>query len=434
MPPYSAFRHRNYRLYAGTYAAVMGGQMTGIAMGWELYARTHSATALGAVGLIEALPIVLLSIPAGHFADQHNRKRISLWMLSLVATAMLSLGLVSLLHDAVPLWNGVAWINGALAWMASLFGETGVSFSDTAVPWYFVLLLFAAIGSSGLSPARTSMMTTLVPAEDLPNALTWNSSMFHAAVVIGPLLGGLVISLTGVAYTAYFIDAALCLVSIGFTASIRYAHTVREKTKLSLHALGAGLRFVRSNDIVFAALTLDMFAVLLGGATALLPVFARDILHVGADGLGWMRAAPAIGASITGLAIAHLPPMQRAGRNLVIAVIGFGAATVVFGLSHVFWLSLAMLFLTGVFDNVSVVIRHTLVQTQTPEEMRGRVSAVNYVFIGASNELGAVESGFTAAIFGPLVSVVAGGVGAIGTVIVTMLVWPALRKYGKLTG
>jgi MFS family permease len=432
MPAYSAFTHRNYRLYAATYVAVIGGQMTGIAIGWELYARTHSATALGVVGLIEALPIMLLSIPAGHFADQHDRKRIALGALAVVAITMAALGVVSYMHDSLTLWSGVAWINGVLGWAAALFGESHVIFTDPAVPWFFVLLLIAAVGSAAHAPARTAMMTTLVPASDLPNALTWNSSMFHTAVVVGPLFGGALIALTGTSYSVFFVDAVLCVVALGFTALIHYTHPVRERTKLSFHALGAGLRFVRSTEMVFAALTLDMFAVLLGGATALLPMFAKDILHVGADGLGWLRAAPAIGASITGFAIAHMPPFRRAGRTLLIAVIGFGLATIGFGISTAFCLSLTMLFLTGVFDNVSVVIRHTLVQTKTPEEMRGRVSAVNYVFIGASNELGAVESGFTAAIFGPMISVVAGGVGTIVTVLVTMLVWPALRKYGKL--
>jgi hypothetical protein len=200
-----------------------------------------------------------------------------------------------------------------------------------------------------------------------------------------------------------------------------------------LRELFSGIRFVRSTEMILATITLDLFAVLLGGATALLPIFASEILHCGPIGLGWLRAAPALGSVAMGLAIAHMPPMQQAGKTLIRAVAGFGAATIVFGLSKSFWLSMSMLFLTGAFDNVSVVVRHTLVQLLTPDAMRGRVSAVNNVFIGSSNELGAFESGMTAAWFSPVISVVGGGVGTILVVAVAAMIWPSLWKLGSFS-
>jgi MFS family permease len=206
----------------------------------------------------------------------------------------------------------------------------------------------------------------------------------------------------------------------------------RIKEPATLKTLLAGIHFVTRNQIILATISLDLFAVLLGGATYLLPIYATSILHVGAVGFGWLRAAPAFGAFLMGMFIAHLPPMKKAGRTLLWAVAGFGIATIIFGLSTSFWLSLVMLFLTGAFDNISVVVRHTLVQVLTPDDMRGRVSAVNNVFIGASNELGGWESGLTAQIFGPKVSVVGGGIGTILVVLATAVIWPAVRRFGSL--
>jgi MFS family permease len=199
-----------------------------------------------------------------------------------------------------------------------------------------------------------------------------------------------------------------------------------------LHALGAGIRFVWRTKIILATITLDLFAVLLGGATFLLPAVVTDILHVGSVGFGLLRAAPAVGACLMAVLVAHRPPMKHAGRAMLWAVAGFGAATIVFGLSRNYWLSVAMLFLTGAFDNISVLVRHTLVQVLTPDEMRGRVSAVNNVFIGSSNELGGLESGVTAAIFGTVTSIVGGGIGTIVVVILTALIWPQVRRFGSL--
>jgi hypothetical protein len=246
------------------------------------------------------------------------------------------------------------------------------------------------------------------------------------------MLGGAICAITDTYAIVYVADAVLCLVCLGLTTGIIYRHEVREHEEVTLRTLAAGVRFVRDTKIILATITLDLFAVLLGGATALLPMFAKDILHVGAAGFGWLRAAPPIGAVAMSFVIAHRKPMSQAGKALLMAVIGFGAATITFGLSQSFWLSLLMLLLAGAFDQISVVVRHTLVQVMTPDGLRGRVSAVNSVFIGASNELGAFESGMTAAIFGPVISVVGGGIGTIIVVLVVMVVWPEIRKFGAL--
>ncbi len=231
------------------------------------------------------------------------------------------------------------------------------------------------------------------------------------------------------AYIVSAIFAAIFAVSLG---SVRMRGQAPAREPATLKSLAAGVRFVFRTKIILATITLDLFAVLLGGATYLLPIYAKDILHVGAVGFGWMRAVPAIGALLMGLVIAHLPPMKRAGRAMLWAVGGFGAATIVFGLSRSYWLSLAMLFLTGALDNISVLVRHTLVQVLTPDSMRGRVSAVNNIFIGASNELGGFESGLTAKLFGTVTSVVAGGIGTIVVVLATAGIWPQVRKFGSL--
>src|SRR4030095_2275114 len=228
------------------------------------------------------------------------------------------------------------------------------------------------------------------------------------------------------------LDALCGLTFITFLLPIQSRQEPPERRKRPLEELFAGIEFVWKKKVILATLTLDLFAVLLGGAIALLPIFADHILHVGAVGLGWLRAAPSLGALAMAFALAHLPPMRRAGVTLLWAVAGFGAATVVFGLSRSFWLSMAMLALTGALDNISVVVRHTLVQLLTPDTMRGRVSAVNNIFIGSSNELGAFESGITAALFGPIISVVGGGLGTIAVVIATALRWPEVRRIGSL--
>jgi MFS family permease len=387
--------------------------MLQVALGWELYERTHSALALGLVGLATALPVIILALPAGDLADRMNRKRILVW--SQVGFIIDSIALAALSY-----WQGpIALV-------------------------YVVILVRGAIQAFN-NPARQAMLPQLVPAGVFGNAVTWASSGFQVAAVVGPGIGGIVIAIEGGATAAYIISTLLTAVYLWALIEIRggtvpaaadseegAAFAARSREKMTLASLAAGMRYVRDTKEILAAITLDLFAVLLGGATALLPIFAKDILHVGPEGLGWLRAAPSVGALMVAVLIAHRPPMRRAGPTLLLAVAGFGAATIVFGLSRSFLLSMVMLFLLGGLDGISMIIRSTLVQLRTPDEMRGRVSAVNSVFIDMSNELGGFESGALAALVGPVTAVVAGGVGTIVVVSAVALAWPELRRLETL--
>ncbi|MDP6041396.1 MAG: MFS transporter [Candidatus Latescibacteria bacterium] len=400
--PYEAFRVKAFRLYAlGWFASLVGTQIQGAAIGWEMYARTGQALALGLVGLAIALPTMILALPAGYLADRYNRRTVM--MLSMAGTTLTSLGLAVL-----------SWKKGPIGVM------------------YALLVVDAAVTVLG-SPARRSIIPQLVPREIFPNAVVWTMSMMQTAWMVGPALGGLI--------AAYYVPAAY-LVSAGCTgwfllvlSQLHVPPVEREEGAEQVSAfrnLMGGLVFLKENRLLLSVMALDMFAVLLGGAVYLLPIYATDILNVGSEGYGILRAAPAVGALVMALTIAHLPPMKRAGRNLLLTVAGFGVATIVFGLSENFWLSFVMLVLTGAFDNVSMVIRHTLVQLITPDSMRGRVSAVNGVFVSASNELGGAESGGVAALYGPVFSVVSGGIGTLVVVGVTAVISPKLRKVGTL--
>jgi MFS family permease len=388
-------------------AGVIGWQILQVALGWELYERTHSALALGLVGLSTALPVVILALPAGHLADVIDRRRILIW--AQVAFIVTGLGLA-----AVSYWRGPVWL-------------------------VYVILVARGAGQAYNNPARQALLPQLVPPELFGNAVTWGSSAFQIASVVGPGLGGIIIAIERGATGAYLISTFLLAVSLWTLIEIRGGGAPSEsaqakpREKMTLQSVVAGMRFVRDSKVILAAITLDLFAVLLGGATALLPIFAKDILHVGPDGLGWLRAAPSVGALIVALAIAHRPLLTRTGALLLFSVAGFGVATIVFGLSRSFWLSLMMLFLLGALDGVSMIIRSTLVQMRTPDEMRGRVSAVNSVFIDMSNELGGFESGALAALVGPVTAVVAGGVGTLIVVGSVALAWPELRVLGPLT-
>jgi len=294
---------------------------------------------------------------------------------------------------------------------------------------YLFIVSTAVVTAIGW-PARSALMPQIIPAAAFSNATMWSSSAFQTAMVVGPAIGGalLIFSLPA----AYLVDAGCSFVCVAMMAMLRVRLPARPREPATLQTLLAGVRFVWRAKPILATITLDLFAVLLGGAVYLLPIFATEILHVGSVGFGWLRAAPALGAVMMGLVLAHRPPMRHAGKAMLWAVAGFGAATIIFGLSRNFWLSLAMLFLTGAFDNISVVVRHSLVQMLTPDAMRGRVSAVNNIFIGASNELGGFESGMTAALLGPVVSVVAGGVGTILVVLGIGWLWPQVRRVGTL--
>ena len=431
--PYAAFRFSGFSFYTtGNLISVIGRLMFIVAVEWEMYARTHSATALGLVGLVIALPVVILSLPAGHVADRFPRKRIVLVSQALSAVCSLALAFVSLNHLRIPDWGILRTGNHVLYSVASVFERhTYFHFDDLSIPLIYFILLISATGRTFGWAARSSYFPQLVPRDVFANAVTWNSSVFQIGSVIGPAVGGMLIVRAGFPFI-YAVDAACALSFFFLVLPIRSSDRGSSTERNAWRSLKEGLRFMMSKQVVLATITLDMFAVFLGGATALLPIFADQILHCGPIGLGWMRAAPGIGAFIMALLIAYLPPMKNAGKTLLWCVTGFGMATIIFGLSRSLWVSLAMLFLTGVFDSVSVVIRHTLLQLVTPDTMRGRISAVNNIFIGTSNELGALESGLTAALFGPILSVVGGGIGTVLVVLGVCWKWPEIRKIGPL--
>jgi MFS family permease len=429
---YAAFRSPSYRAYAlSGLISILGRQMMGMALAYEIYERTHSKTALGLVGLMGALPIILLSIPAGIAADRFSRKGILLITQAVAVLTSIGLAALAYEHVAVP---SIGWLGActqALYSVAGWFGEGQEVFFEPAMPVMYLLLFINGIARAFGWAARSALFPSLVPRSALSNAVMWNSSTFELTCVVGPGLGGLAIAAFGVP-VVYAIDAACGLAGLAILLPI---HVPPPASASHLHPwrdLFTGLRFVYGNKIILGAVTLDMFAVLLGGATALLPAFAKEILGVGAVGLGWLRAAPSFGAVLMAFALAHRPPIQRAGHAMLLAVAGFGAATIVFGLSTNYALSFIALAITGACDNISVVVRHTLVQLLTPDAMRGRVSAVNNIFIGSSNELGALESGLTGAWFGLVRSVVGGGIGTILVVLGIVRKWPELLRTGPL--
>ena len=399
--PYAAFRLSSFRRYFTAHTIlIMGWQMQKVAVGWEIYERTDSALHLGYVGLVQFAPMALLAIFAGHVTDTYNRKHILLAAVALNSVAAVGLA-----------WN-------------SAYGTANLT---------YVFLLLGGCARGFQMPARRSFLPRIVPRDTFPNAVSWHSSGFELATMGGPALAGLMLAISdGQALPIYLINAAGLLSFLALVGGIPYLHKKVEDATMSVESVMAGFRFIRRSPVVFAAITLDMLGVMLGGAVALMPVFARDILEVGPQGLGWLVAAPAIGAFTMALSQAHMRPARRAGRRLLVAVAGFGLVTIGFGLSQSFILSLAMLFFLGAFDNISVVIRGVLVQMLTPDEMRGRVSAIDGLFIGTSNELGGFESGLVASFFGPVISVVSGGIGTLFVVVAVAMIWPQLRSYGRL--
>lgn len=433
--PYAAWRFTGFRWFLfGNLTSVFGRQMTSVAVGWEVYRRTHSPTLLGLVGLFSALPLFFFTIPAGHLADRVSRKSIIVAAQAISILTCVGLALLSAWYIHIPAWPVLESGRKALIWVATHFDHNPSPTIDRGIVAMLALLTIAGVARTFGWAARTAFVPLLVPKDILSNAITWNSSTFQTASAIGPALGGIIIAKAGFPIV-YSIDAFCALV---FLLTLLPVRTVRQvaSTLDSAHSAGtrdvlSGLRFVFQTKLVLSTMTLDLFAVLLGGATALLPVFA-DRLHVGPMGLGWLRAADSIGSIGMGILIAHLPPMKQAGKTLLLAVAAYGLAIIGFGLSPYFWLSLLMLFLTGVFDSLNVVIRHTLVQLMTPDLLRGRVSAVTNIFIGTSNELGAFESGLTAGLFGPIASVVGGGVGTLLVVATVGWIFPELRRFRSL--
>jgi MFS family permease len=402
-PARAAFRNPNFRYYlAARFLAAIATEMQALAVAWQVYGLTRRPLDLGLVGLAQFLPGILLFLLSGHVADRLPRQRIlqacalgfSVCSLLLIVFTLRGLTVTYPIYLAV-LWNGVVRaFNG---------------------------------------PASQAFLPLLVPAQEFPTAVAWAASTFQGATILGPLAGGLVYGATGSPLAVYCCAAAGYLVAFALFAAVRPRAVERAPSGRSLRMVFDGFHYLWRNKLILGAISLDLFAVLLGGAVALLPVYAREILQVGATGLGILRGAPGMGAIATAAVVAVWPVRRRAGTILLFCVLGFGLFTVVFALSRNLALSVAALFLVGACDMVSVVIRHTLVQLGTPDEMRGRVSAVNSVFIGASNEVGQFESGITAQWFGAVPAVVIGGVGTIAVVLLWGWLFPDLRRADKLS-
>jgi MFS family permease len=398
---YAAWRLPQFRRYfAGNMILILGWQMQKVAIGWEIYERTHSAMALGYAGLVQFLPQVLFMLIAGHVTDAFNRKRVLMAALACNAMAAAGLALNSARGGSIYVLYGCLFAYGS----ARAF----------------------------IMPSRAAFLPGIVPLEIFSTAVSWNSSGFEISSMAGPAIGGLLIGFFQSPTLVYTINAIGQLTFVALLGSIAYKYQQLRRQPLTLRSFSAGFRFVWKSKVVLSAMALDMFGVLLGGATAMMPIYAKDILRVGPRGLGWLMTAPSIGAFTMAILQAHRGPLRKAGRTLLFAVAGFGAATIIFGISKNFWLSMSMLYVLGSCDNISVVVRSTLVQLLTPDDMRGRVSALNSLFIGTSNELGAFESGFVANFFGPIVSVVSGGIGTI--LIALSIAWlsPDLRRFGRL--
>lgn len=403
----------------------MGLQMQGMALGWEVYERTHSAFQLGLIGLCRALPVIALALPAGHVVDTMNRKAVLIW--TQVAFAIVSAGIAAASYFQAPL------------------------------VWMYALVVLSGCARVFNGPSRSSLLPQIVPSDEddgatFHNAVTWNSGVFHVSATVGPLAAGVLIAALfrgsghahaspSAAWPVYAFTSIGCLIFAVTATGIRPRPNRVAPRGGGVRGMLAGVGHLWRERTILAAITLDMFGVLLGGAIALLPVYASDILHVGPEGLGALRAALPIGAIGMSLWLAHRPPFQRAGRALLWSVAAFGAFIVVFGFSQWFFLSMAALLAAGAADNISIVIRHVLVQMRTPEELRGRVSAVNSVFIESSNELGAFESGAAAALFGKwfgssvwgaVGSVVSGGIGTILVALGVAAALPEIRRLGRL--
>jgi hypothetical protein len=384
----------------------LGLQMQGVVVGWQVYDRTGDPLALGLVGLSEALPFLALALFGGHAADRMNRLR--LCMASTLGLALCS----------------------ALLWGFSWQFQVG-PLAKAVGPIYGIIFL-TGIMRAFYRPANVALGTDLLPKELYANGSTWRVAIFHSGMVLGPALGGLVYAWRG-PVTAHFLVMALMTGGLLGMFAVRYApRVVAPRVGSILQSLGEGLRFVFSRRLLLGAISLDLFAVLFGGAVAVLPVFAKEILQVGPQGLGILRAAPAAGSVLMGITLAHRPPLRRAGRTLLLCVGGFGVAMIAFALSRSFLLSLLALAASGAVDNVSVVLRATLVQTLTPEHMLGRVSSVNQVFIGSSNEIGAFESGLAARLLGLVPSVVFGGCMTLLVVAATAWKVPELRRMDRI--
>jgi MFS family permease len=397
-----AFRYPNFRYFMSARVLITtASEMQAVAVGWQIYSLTHRPLDLGLVGLAQFAPGILLFLISGHTADRFPRQRI-------LQTCYGGFGICSLLLLLLSLRGlSVVW------------------------PIYAVLLFNGTVRAFN-GPASQAFMPLLVPAEHFPNAVTWGSSIFQAAMVLGPTLGGAIYGFAGSPIPVYCCSAIACLGALTLMGAIRLQALSRPRQVASVAVVLEGIRYIWRNKLILGSISLDLFAVLLGGAVALLPVYAREILNTGAYGLGILRGAPSAGAVLMAIALVRWPLRRNAGFALFFCVFGFGVFTIAFGLSRNLALSIVALVLVGACDMVSVIIRHTLVQLGTPDEMRGRVSAVNGLFIGASNEIGQFESGLTAQWFGTVPAVVLGGAGTIAIVLLWAWLFPPLRRVNEL--
>lgn len=434
--PYAIFRNADFTRYLiARFIAALGMQMLITALDWELYKRTHSGLALGFVGLALMIPMILCTLPAGQVADRHNRKSIILGATLLLAATSLGLTLTSVFIPP---------------------GEKVATYQLIA----YSLIAIIGVGRTFLWPASAAFVTSLVTRKELPRAITFNSGAFQLSCVLGPAAAGAIIWLTQGAWMVYAVNVIFGITAFLLVSGIRHEHKIPPREPVSLKSLVTGFEFVWQNKIILGIITLDMFAMLLGGAVTLLPIYAEDIipLHGGAEGLGLgiLRAAIPVGAIGCVFYLAHRPPLQRAGPALLWCVVWFGVGTILFGIANRFclgiffpasdttwfWVAFGLMAFCGAVDNVSVVIRATLVQLLTPDDKRGRVSAVNSLFIGTSNELGGFESGVTQHLFGPMMgysmatgailSTVVGGFGTVLVVVAVAWIWPQIRRFGKL--
>ncbi|MFM7681737.1 MAG: MFS transporter [Bacteroidota bacterium] len=400
--PFAVLKIKDYQFFLTfRFFLTMAIQMQSVIVGWQVYSISGSVLDLGLIGLAEAIPFILISIFSGHIADTFNRKKIIV-----LFTSIFILASAALLYLSVE-------TSGLL----KLYGTLPI----------FILVGIIGIIRGFMSAALSPFLSQLLPRKLYGNGATWNSTIWHLASIIGPSISGFLVAIDYM--TAY--GVALVFISIALFSLLfipKKETPAKEEGESIWESISVGVKFVMKNQLVLGALSLDLFAVLFGGAVALLPDFAKNVLNAGPVELGYLRAAPAFGAAIMALIIAYRPPVHNAGKILLYSVAGFGVSTILFGLSTNFWLALFFLFLTGAFDNVSVVIRHSILQLATPDNMRGRVSAVNGIFIGSSNEIGAFESGLTAKWWGTKAAIIVGGSLTILVVAITGKISPKLRK------
>ena len=400
---YAVLKVRDFRLFLTfRFFTTIAFQMQGLIVGWQMYELTKDPLALGLIGLAEALPNIATALFAGHAADRYNRKTIIVWF-----TLLFLLGTVLLFLFSIK--------------------SLGIVATFGVFPIYLVVMI-SGVSRAFLYPSIIALMSQLIPRHLYTNASTWNSTMWHVAAITGPALGGLIYGFFGVR-TAYISVLFFLMLALILLAIVKNRPTPQFLAGEKLYdRLSSGLKFVFKNQVLLGAMSLDMFAVLFGGAVAMLPVFAAEVLMVGPQGLGFLRAAPMVGAVGMSLVMAHRPPLVHAGRYLMIGVAGFGASIICFALSQNFYLSMGLLMLSGMFDNISVIIRSTAMQLLTPDEMRGRVASVNAIFIGSSNEIGSFESGLAAKLMGLIPSVIFGGIMTLGIVGFTTKFAPRLRR------